>query len=238
MRGDKTMLAFFSFTAMFFVYRIPFFSFLFFSMSTLSLSHSLTPLDNYLHLESEEADIIHHNISTSCLPLTTLSSGEDLPSSSHPIEIVRSTGAPVHALVVEVAIALASDLHPKPLPKGLGGACLFCNPISSKNIFVAKPVDEEPLVLNNSKDLGSQLLGQLGLKTSIRIGEAATCELAAYLLDHDFFASVPLTTLIKFSYASFFANGALKLASLQRFIGHAFYAGKLGPSLYSVSPVH
>ncbi|RYR53569.1 hypothetical protein Ahy_A06g028749 isoform B [Arachis hypogaea] len=165
-------------------------------------------------LESEEADIIHRSFSTPCLPLTTLSSGEDLPSSSHPrIEIVRGTGAPVHALVVEVAIAMASGLHPKPLPNGLGGAYLFCNPISGKNIAVAKPVDEEPLALNNPKDLGSQLPGQPGLKTSIRIGEAAT-------------------------HASFFANDAPKLASLQRFIGHAFDAGELGPSLYSVSSVH
>ncbi|XP_057718977.1 phosphatidylinositol 4-kinase gamma 1-like [Arachis stenosperma] len=190
-------------------------------------------------LESEEADIIHRSFSTPCLPLTTLSSGEDLPSSSHPrIEIVRGTGAPVHALVVEVAIAMASGLHPKPLPNGLGGAYLFCNPISGKNIAVAKPVDEEPLALNNPKDLGSQLPGQPGLKTSIRIGEAATRELAAYLLDHGSFAAVPPTALVKFSHASFFANDAPKLASLQRFIGHAFDAGELGPSLYSVSSVH
>ncbi|KAL4329238.1 hypothetical protein HN51_036205 [Arachis hypogaea] len=136
---------------MFFVYRTTLFFFLFFSISTFSLSHSFSPLDNYLHLESEEDDIIHHNFSTPCLPLTTLSFGEDLPSSSHPTEIVRSTGALVHALIVEVAIALASDLHPKPLPNGLGGACLFCNPISSKNIVVVKPVDEEPLALTTQR---------------------------------------------------------------------------------------
>ncbi|MED6121754.1 hypothetical protein PIB30_033095 [Stylosanthes scabra] len=167
-----------------------------------------------LHQSDSEADIIHRSFSTPCLPLTTLSSGEDLPSSSHPrIEIVRGTGAPVHALVVEVAIAMASGLHPKPLPN-------------------------EPLALNNPKDLGSQLPGQPGLKTSIRIGEAATRELAAYLLDHGAFASVPPTALVKFSHASFFANDTPKLASLQRFIGHAFDAGELGPSLYSVSSVH
>ncbi|MED6204781.1 hypothetical protein PIB30_012016 [Stylosanthes scabra] len=57
-----------------------------------------------------EADIIHRSFSTPCLPLTTLSSGEDLPSSSHPrIEIVRGTGAPVHALVVERFIGHAFD---------------------------------------------------------------------------------------------------------------------------------
>ncbi|RYR53570.1 hypothetical protein Ahy_A06g028749 isoform A [Arachis hypogaea] len=131
-------------------------------------------LSHHSFKQSEEADIIHRSFSTPCLPLTTLSSGEDLPSSSHPrIEIVRGTGAPVHALVVEVAIAMASGLHPKPLPNGLGGAYLFCNPISGKNIAVAKPVDEEPLALNNPKDLGdAQILrSELPLlrESSIRV---------------------------------------------------------------------
>ncbi|KAK7290743.1 hypothetical protein RIF29_05381 [Crotalaria pallida] len=192
-----------------------------------------------------EADNIHRSFSTPCLPLTTLS-GEDL-SSSHPrIEIVSGSGAPVHALVVEVAIAMASGVHPKPLPSGLGGAYVFCNK-SGTNIAVTKPVDEEPLALNNPKGLGGQILGQPGLKSSIRIGETGIRELAAYLLDHGGFAGVPPTALVKFCHAPFFANDDAaattapqmpKLASLQRFIGHGFDAGELGPSFFSVASVH
>ncbi|KAE9588684.1 putative 1-phosphatidylinositol 4-kinase [Lupinus albus] len=135
-----------------------------------------------------EADNIHRSFSTPCLPLSTLS-GEDLSTSNPRIEIVSGSGALVHALVVEVAIAMASSVHPKPFPSGLGGAYVFCNK-SGNNIALAKPVDEEPLAFNNPKGLGGQKLGQPGLKSSIRIGETGVRELAAYLLDHGGFVGI------------------------------------------------
>ncbi|XP_014491298.1 phosphatidylinositol 4-kinase gamma 1 [Vigna radiata var. radiata] len=191
-----------------------------------------------------EAYNIHRSFSTPCLPLTTLV-GEELTCHPPRIEIVRGSGAPVHALVVEVAIALASGIKPIPIPSGLGGAYAFCNQ-NGTNIAVAKPVDEEPFAFNNPKGLGGQMLGQPGLKKSIRIGETGIRELAAYLLDHGGLAAVPPTALVKFSNAAFFvtsnaAASALpmpKVASLQRFVGHAFDAGELGPSFFSVASVH
>ncbi|QCD97093.1 Phosphatidylinositol 3-/4-kinase [Vigna unguiculata] len=190
-----------------------------------------------------QADNIHRSFSTPCLPLTTLV-GEDLTCHPPRIEIVRGSGAPVHALVVEVAIALASGIKPIPIPSGLGGAYAFCNQ-NGTNIAVAKPVDEEPFAFNNPKGLGGQMLGQPGLKKSIRIGETGIRELAAYLLDHGGLAAVPPTALVKFSNAAFFvtSNAASappmpKVASLQRFVGHGFDAGELGPSFFSVSSVH
>lgn len=134
---------------------------------------------------------------------------------------------------------MASGVHPSPLTSGLGGAYVFCNQ-TGNHIAVAKPVDEEPLALNNPKGFGGQMLGQPGLKSSIRIGETGIRELAAYLLDHGGFAGVPPTALVKFCHAPFFVNHAAmpKLASLQRFIGHGFDAGELGPSFFSVASVH
>ncbi|KAH1077545.1 hypothetical protein AAZX31_19G113100 [Glycine max] len=191
-----------------------------------------------------QAENIHRSFSTPCLPLTTMLGGEDFTSSSHPrVEIVGGSEAPpVHALVVEVAIAMASGVHPIPLPSGLGGAYVFPNQ-NGNNIAVAKPVDEEPLALNNPKGLGGQMLGQPGLKKSIRIGETGIRELAAYLLDHGGLAGVPPTALVKFSHAAFFGATATishmpKIASLQRFVGHDFDAGELGPSFFQVSSVH
>ncbi|KAG5054976.1 hypothetical protein AAZX31_03G106200 [Glycine max] len=199
-------------------------------------------------LASLQAENIHRSFSTPCLPLTTLLGGEaDLTSSSsHPrVEIVLGSGAPpVNALVVEVAIAMASGVHPIPLPSGLGGAYVFRNQ-NGNNIAVAKPVDEEPLALNNPKGLGGQMLGQPGLKKSIRIGETGIRELAAYLLDHGGLAGVPPTVLVKFSHAAFFGAASScssshtpKIASLQRFVSHGFDAGELGPSFFPVSSVH
>lgn len=42
-------------------------------------------------------------------------------------------------------------------------------------------------------------LGDPGLKPSVRVGEAAMREVAAFLLDHEHFASVPHTVLVKVS---------------------------------------
>ena len=42
-------------------------------------------------------------------------------------------------------------------------------------------------------------LGDPGLKPTVRVGEAAMREVAAYLLDHEHFARVPATALVKVS---------------------------------------
>ncbi|KAI5427470.1 hypothetical protein KIW84_032760 [Lathyrus oleraceus] len=168
--------------------------------------------NNFLELNQTtflafQAENIHRSFSTPCLPITGV---EDLHPPHPRIEIVRGSGAPVHALVVEVAVAMASGIQPIPLPSGLGGAYVFPN-TNGNNIAVAKPVDEEPFAFNSPKALRSnnhQMLVQPDLKRSIRIGETGIRELAAYLLDHGGFS------------------------------GHGFDAGELGPSFFSVDSVH
>ena len=46
-------------------------------------------------------------------------------------------------------------------------------------------------------------LGDPGLKPTVRVGEAAIREVAAYLLDYDHFAQVPHTVLVKFTHPIF-----------------------------------
>lgn len=212
------------------------------------LDHNLLELDqtslNHSFKQSSESDSFHRSFSTPCLPLTH-SAEEDLTSYPR-IEIVGGSGAPIHALVVEVAIAMASGSHPIPVSKGLGGAYVFRSP-NGKDIAVAKPADEEPLAFNNPKGLRGRMLGQPGLKPSIRIGETGIRELAAFFLDHGGFAGVPPTALVKFSHAAFYFTDAAaavpsaipcKIASLQRFVDHDFDAAELGPSFFSVASVH
>ncbi|KAK4272412.1 hypothetical protein QN277_020975 [Acacia crassicarpa] len=194
--------------------------------------------------QSFESNNFPRSFSTPCLPLTP-SAGEEL--ASHPkVEIVGGSGAPVHALVVEVAIAMASGSHPIPVSKGLGGAYVFRSQ-NGKDIAVAKPADEEPLASNNPKGLRGRLFGQPGLKHSIRVGETGIRELAACFLDHGSFAGVPPTALVKFSHAAFYFTDAAaavpsaipcKITSLQRFVEHDFDAAELGPSYFSVASVH
>lgn len=185
---------------------------------------------------------IHKSFSTPCL---SHSSKVDDDSANSRIEIIFGHTAPrVHSLVVEVAVAMASGFSPKPASSGLGGA-YFLHAQNGDTIAVAKPVDEEPLAFNNPKGLAGRMLGQPGMKNSIRIGETGLRESAAYLLDHDGFAGVPPTALVKFSHVKFDLKKsgsdsvpAYKIASLQRFVDHDSDAGDLGPSSFSVTSVH
>ncbi|KAM7257676.1 hypothetical protein ACFE04_013417 [Oxalis oulophora] len=187
---------------------------------------------------------IHRSFSTPCLSVAT-NNVEDDSGNKPRIEILGGQhAARTRALVVEVAIAMASGVEPTPVSSGLGGA-YFVRNRNGDILAVAKPVDEEPLALNNPKGFGGLMLGQPGLKRSIRVGETGIRELAAYLLDHGGFAGVPPTALVKISHTAFHVKdhaSALtipcKVASLQRYIDHEFDAGELGPSGFSVSSVH
>ncbi|KAL3841133.1 hypothetical protein ACJIZ3_025724 [Penstemon smallii] len=187
----------------------------------------------------------HKSFSTPCLSHS--SKIEDDSDTNPRIEIIIGHAAPrVRALVVEVAIAMASGVNPEPASSGLGGA-YFLRARNGDTLAVAKPIDEEPLAFNNPKCFAGRMLGQPGLKSSIRIGETGLRESAAYLLDHDSFSGVPPTALVKFSHIKFNLNSSesdlnsypsSKIASLQRFVNHDSDAGDLGPSSFSVTSVH
>jgi hypothetical protein len=212
----------------------------FLQLSQTSLAQSLNQaiFEGYHH--------IHRSLSTPCLSLTTTLEEDYLVDTNPRIEIVGGHDDPrARALVVEVAIALASGVHPMPVSTGLGGAYFLRGRNGSNNIAVAKPVDEEPLAFNNPKGFGGgRMLGQPGLKRSVRIGETGVRELAAYLLDHGGFAGVPPTALVKISNVAFHVNNYedhmadYKIASLQRFVHHKYDAGELGSSSFSVASVH
>ncbi|CAK9180835.1 unnamed protein product [Ilex paraguariensis] len=185
---------------------------------------------------------IHRSFSTPCLSHTT--SVEEESECNPRIEILGGHRAPwVHALVVEVAIAMTSGVNPEPVSSGLGGA-YFLHARNGDRIAVTKPIDEEPLAINNPKGFAGRMLGQPGMKRSIRVGETGFRELAAYLLDHGGFAGVPPTALVKISHVKFHVNTLepvpppSKIATLQRFVDHDSDAGDLGPSGFSVSSVH
>jgi hypothetical protein len=59
-------------------------------------------------------------------------------------------------------------------------------------------------------------------------------EVATFLLDHDGFASVEPTTLIRISRPVM----PVTMASIQCFVAHEYNAGELGPSWFSVAFVH
>ncbi|KAH7351612.1 hypothetical protein KP509_19G005800 [Ceratopteris richardii] len=90
------------------------------------------------------------------------------------------------------------------------------------------------------------------MKKAVRVGETGVREVAAYLLDHENFAKVPPTVLVKVAHHAFHVNGSpvgckkpgkigqmvSKLASCQQFVHHDYDASDHGTSRFSVAAVH
>lgn len=79
--------------------------------------------------------------------------------------------------------------------EGMGGTYFLADDSGDK-VGIFKPCDEEPLAPNNPKGWAGRAMGAPGMKPSVRVGEAALREVAAYLLDHGGFAGVPPAALV------------------------------------------
>ena len=194
-------------------------------------------------------NFLHRSSSTPCFSPT----GRDLQQrdQSGPIEILGCSNQSPRTkdLVKDIAKAIKSGIDPIPVCSGLGGAYYFRNCLG-ENVAIVKPTDEEPYAPNNPKGFVGKTLGQPGLKRTVRVGETGFREVAAYLLDHDHFANVPSTALVKITHPVFNVNDGVngyihqnrnqlsKIASLQQFIPHDFDASDHGTSSFPVTAVH
>ncbi|GIL86290.1 hypothetical protein Vretimale_13717 [Volvox reticuliferus] len=117
------------------------------------------------------------------------------------------TSQAVRRLVKSVIRGLRACQEPEKAIDGMGGTYFFAND-SGKKAAILKPCDEEPLAPNNPKGYVGRQLGDPGWKPTVRVGEAALREVAAYLLDHEGWARVPTSVLVRarhpvFCYQSF-----------------------------------
>ncbi|KAJ7524849.1 hypothetical protein O6H91_17G024600 [Diphasiastrum complanatum] len=193
---------------------------------------------------------LQRSSSTPCLsPTSEVSKPKDW---SRPIELL---GGPDNCYTIKKLIrastkAIEKRMDPVKAGGGLGGAYFFKNS-RGENIALVKPTDEEPFAPNNPKGFVGKVLGQPGLKRSIRVGETGVREVAAYLLDHERFAKVPATALVKVTHSVFNVNfdtamslrkgdglPVAKIASFQQFIQHDYDANDHGTSCFPVSSVH
>lgn len=193
-------------------------------------------------------NIMHRSSSTPCLsPAATDLQQKDR---SGPIEILGRSARFVitKQLVKDIVKAIKMGVDPLPVHSGMGGAYYFRNS-KGESVAIVKPTDEEPFAPNNPKGFVGKALGQPGLKRSVRIGETGYREVAAYLLDHDQFANVPPTMLIKVTHSVFNVNEGVnskchqknqvsKIASFQQFVRHDFDASDYGCSSFPVTSVH
>ncbi|XP_015693341.1 phosphatidylinositol 4-kinase gamma 8-like [Oryza brachyantha] len=136
------------------------------------------------------------------------------------VEIVAGGRAPgVHELIMEAAGAIATGTRLVPAQSGIGGALLLEDDRSGEHLAVIKLLDDAPSPSHGGGGYASK---------------AVLREVAAFLLDHDGFARVEPTAMIKISRPSV----PTTTASIQRFAAHEYDAGELGPSRFSVASVH
>ncbi|XP_027335951.1 phosphatidylinositol 4-kinase gamma 4-like isoform X3 [Abrus precatorius] len=179
---------------------------------------------------------------------------------------VRTGQDELSPVIVNPKIELASEIwdminstyegldngnYPIRSAEGTGGAYFMLDSTGQKYISVFKPIDEEPMAVNNPRGLPLSLDGE-GLKKGTRVGQGAFREVAAYILDHPMsgrrslfgdekgFAGVPPTVMVKCLHKGFNHPGDLnaKIGSLQMFMENNGSCEDMGPGAFPVKEVH
>jgi hypothetical protein len=146
---------------------------------------------------------------------------------------------------------LDSGHYPIRSMEGTGGVYFMMDSLGQKYVSVFKPMDEEPMAVNNPQGLPYSLDGE-GLKKGTKVGEGAFREVAAYILDHpkggryplsgdeNGFAGVPPTFMVKCLHGGFNHPGDLtvKIGSLQMFMENNGSCEDIGPGAFPVKEVH
>ncbi|GAU13643.1 hypothetical protein TSUD_347470 [Trifolium subterraneum] len=146
---------------------------------------------------------------------------------------------------------LANEKYPIGSAEGTGGAYFMPDSTGQKYVSVFKPIDEEPMAVNNPRGLPLSLSGE-GLKKGTRVGQGAFREVAAYVLDHPIsgrrqlfgdvkgFAGVPPTLMVKCLHKGFNHPGDLipKIGSMQMFVKNNGSCEDIGAGAFPVKEVH
>ncbi|XP_051146047.1 phosphatidylinositol 4-kinase gamma 4 [Andrographis paniculata] len=157
----------------------------------------------------------------------------------------------IRDLIESTLNGLDSGSYPIRSSEGTGGAYFMLDASGTKYVSVFKPVDEEPMAVNNPRGLPLSEDGE-GLKKGTRVGEGAIRECAVYLLDHPKggrrtlyadtwgFAGVPPTVYVRCLHEGFNHQGgvSIKCGSLQMFMENNGSCEDIGPSAFPVQEVH
>lgn len=157
----------------------------------------------------------------------------------------------IRYMIVSAFEGLDGGNDPIRSSEGTGGAYFMRDASGNKFVAVFKPIDEEPMALNNPQGLPLSVNGE-GLKKGTRVGEGGFRECAAYILDHpkcgrrslsgeiEGFSGVPPTTFVRCLHKGFnHPNGVtVKLGSLQKFMENNGSCEDIGPSAFPVEEVH
>ncbi|KAL2536334.1 Phosphatidylinositol 4-kinase gamma 4 [Forsythia ovata] len=157
----------------------------------------------------------------------------------------------IRDLIASTLDALVRGSYPVRSSEGTGGAYFMLDALRNKYLSVFKPIDEEPMAVNNPRGLPLSEDGE-GLKKGTRVGEGAFRECAVYLLDHPKcgrrsfsgevwgFSGVPPTFLVRCLHRGFNhpASVDVKIGSLQMFMENNGSCEDMGPNAFPVEEVH
>ncbi|XP_062001494.1 phosphatidylinositol 4-kinase gamma 3 [Rosa rugosa] len=162
----------------------------------------------------------------------------------------------IKKLIYSTLDGLERGCEPVRSSEGSGGAYFMQDSSGLKYVSVFKPIDEEPMAMNNPRGLPLSVDGE-GLKKGTRVGEGALREVAAYILDHprtgprtfyneeNGFAGVPPTVMVKclhkrFNHPEGYDSAAknMKIGSLQMYMKNNGSCEDIGPRAFPVQEVH
>ncbi|KAJ4839184.1 Phosphatidylinositol 4-kinase gamma 3 [Turnera subulata] len=162
----------------------------------------------------------------------------------------------IRDLISSTISGLERNNEPIRSSEGSGGAYFMQDSSGHRYVSVFKPIDEEPMAVNNPQGLPVSVDGE-GLKKGTRVGQGALREVAAYILDHPKsgprsfdveekgFAGVPPTVMVKclhrgFNHPDGFESHPrnVKVGSLQMFVENNGSCEDMGPQAFPVFEVH
>jgi len=150
------------------------------------------------------------SLNSNCPSISSLrNQANDICVSSSTLDLCPKA---LQRLVQQTRRGMAVGFKPALAPDGSGGSYFLSNPQKQK-VGVFKPADEEPFAENNPRGYVPHSPTSSGddgewLRQGIRPGELCLREVAAYLLDHDGFSGVPMTTLAEARHPALHTAGA------------------------------
>nr|XP_043613700.1 phosphatidylinositol 4-kinase gamma 2 [Erigeron canadensis] len=183
------------------------------------------------------------------------------PDIDYPLQpIIVNPGAKLSPTIWSMLDSASEGLKKGKKPirssEGTGGTYFMQHPSGNRYAAVFKPIDEEPMAVNNPQGLPVSSNGE-GLKRGTKVGEGALREVAAYILDHPRtgprvagdskmgFAGVPPTVMVKclngeFNHPEGYDGGPknVKVGSLQMFMKNYGSCEDMGPRYFPVEEVH
>jgi len=140
--------------------------------------------------------------------------------------------------------AMLSGIQPRLTEEGTGATYMLRDTSNRRTLAVFKPKDEEAFAPQNPRGyVGPE--NTHGLRLGVLSTQQAAREVAAHLLDHEKFASVPETTLVHAKHPKFNKvkgkSGekiVWKIGAFQAFIETQDTAGNYAPQVFAVADVH